>query len=72
MVGWSMEQSPLVPRFTLLDLSVIVRGVEYPIGTPNIIIIASAKINNGLLLPFRILYITPIPYRNNMNEGTEM
>lgn len=35
IVGRRTEASPLQPLIILLDLSVIVRGVEYPIGMPN-------------------------------------
>lgn len=34
-VGFKIEASPLVPRFILLDVSIIVNGVEYPIRIPH-------------------------------------
>lgn len=34
-VGLNMEASPFVPFLILLDVSIIVNGVEYPIRTPH-------------------------------------
>jgi len=34
-VGFNMDASPFVPRLILLDVSIIVKGVEYPIRIPH-------------------------------------
>lgn len=34
-VGFKIDASPLVPRLILLDVSIIVNGVEYPIRIPH-------------------------------------
>lgn len=35
IVGLNTDASPLVPRFILLEESIIVNGVEYPIFIPH-------------------------------------
>jgi len=35
IVGFNMDASPFVPRLILLDVSIIVKGVEYPIRIPQ-------------------------------------
>jgi hypothetical protein len=34
-VGFNMDASPLVPRLILLEVSIMVNGVEYPIRIPH-------------------------------------
>lgn len=34
-VGFNIDASPFVPRLILLDVSIMVNGVEYPIRTPQ-------------------------------------
>lgn len=34
-VGFNIEASPFVPRLILLEVSIIVSGVEYPIRMPH-------------------------------------
>lgn len=34
-VGFRIEASPFVPRLILLDVSIMVNGVEYPILIPH-------------------------------------
>ena len=42
-VGLKMEQSPLDPALTLVEVSIMVLGEEYPTGTPWTIIVISLR-----------------------------
>lgn len=66
-VGLNMEASPFVPFLILLDVSIIVNGVEYPIRTPHNIQTSSVMVKKRYIIIYIISCLNYALYKKQWN-----